>query len=39
MKAFLSIGVYLCLIVVLGLVMTKTAPREGFERKAGNDDR
>lgn len=38
MKAFLSIGIYLCLILVLGLVMAKTAPREGCESKVGDDD-
>lgn len=38
MKLLLSIGVYLGLIFVLGLVMAWTAPREGLEVDASEDD-
>ena len=38
MKALLPIGIYLCLVFVLGLVMAMTAPREGCEREAGDDE-
>ena len=38
MKALLSVGVYLCLVLVLGFVMAMTAPRESLEQDPGDDD-
>lgn len=38
MKLILSIGVYLCLVVALGLVLAWTAPREGLETEITDDD-
>lgn len=38
MKLILSIGVYVCLVVVLGLVLAWTAPREGLENDYVDDE-
>lgn len=39
MKAILSIGLYLCLVFVIGYVMAMTAPRETCEQENLDDDR
>jgi hypothetical protein len=39
MKAMLSIGLYLCLVFVIGYVMAMTAPRETCEQENLDDDR
>ena len=31
-KVLLSVGVYLCVVFVLGLFLAMTAPRQGFEQ-------
>ena len=38
MKVFLSISVYLALVVVLGFVLAKIAPRERFGNDGGDDE-
>jgi hypothetical protein len=37
MKILLSVGIYLCLIVVLGYVLAWMAPRERYHDDLGDD--
>ncbi len=37
-KVFLSIGVYVSLVLVLGLVLAMVTPRESLEQDPGDDD-
>jgi hypothetical protein len=37
MKVLLSVGIYLALVLVLGLLMAMMAPRQGYERDWPDD--
>lgn len=39
MKAILSIGIYLCLVFVIGYIMAMMAPRETCEQEKPDDGR
>jgi hypothetical protein len=38
LKLFLSVGVYLAVIFILGLVLAMTSPRAGFENDPTDDE-